>query len=378
MSFPHITCISDLQPHLASNPEIVTKDLPNGTKVVCYTISDETTFHGEHAAFKREARGITFNPDGSIAVRPLHKFFNVGECAETQLDALDLSEANIARLMLKRDGSMLSPMMVDGKIALKSKKTYESDVARMATAFMYEQLDKVIQHAKDIPLTYAMCRQMMNKNITPVFEFTSPKARIVINYQEPALTLLHLRDNVTGEYIMDHYQLKSYSKMFNVPLVEEFPASEITNILRRIATEEGIEGYVIQFKDGNMVKLKTPWYLQLHRTVTFTRRRDVAEMVLDETLDDYKSYLSAAGSLDTFKTVEEIEHAVVSHINMISAEVENIFVEDGHLDRKSIALKYSGHKYFGLIMARAIGKEPDYIGFYRKNILKNEFDLEQV
>lgn len=116
----------------------------------------------------------------------------------------------------------------------------------------------------------------------------------------------------------------------------------------------------------------------MHRSVTFTRRRDVAEMVLDETLDDYKSYLSAAGALNTFKTVEEIEHAVVSHINKISAEVEKIFVEDGHLDRKSIALKYNGHKYFGLIMARAIGKEPDYIGFYRKNILKNEFDLEQV
>ena len=376
MFFPHITCISDLQPHLSSNPEIVIKDLPNGMKVVCYTISDETTFHGEHAEFKREARGITFNPDGSIAVRPLHKFFNVGECAETQLDSLDLSEDNIARLMLKRDGSMLSPMMVDGKIVLKSKKTYESDVANMATAFMYAQLDKVIQRVPDIPLTYAMCRQMMNKNITPVFEFTSPKARIVINYQEPALTLLHLRDNVTGEYIMDHYQLKSYSKMFNVPLVEEFPASEITDILQRIATEEGIEGYVIQFKDGNMVKLKTPWYLQLHAICVFLRKRDIAMSIIDEKIDDIKS--SFAGDEEKLAIIAEIEKQITQKIITISTEVNKCIESHKGCSPKTVALAYKNHPFFGLIMSGFRGAEPDIIGWYKKHKLKMDFDLSQI
>lgn len=102
--FPHIAHIEELLPFVKDNPQIRVKDGLNGYKIVSYQVQDEDTFTGTNADFARECRGITFDENGNIAARSLHKFFNIGEREDVQPDKLPWEK--VTRVMVKRDGSM--------------------------------------------------------------------------------------------------------------------------------------------------------------------------------------------------------------------------------------------------------------------------------
>lgn len=361
--FPEITHIDQLREKVGQVKEIRFSPQPNGTTVVCYMISDEDTFGGEHAEWKRECRGITFDKRGKIAARPLHKFFNVGERPETQATLLDWG--TVSRVMSKRDGSMIHPVIVGPKAFMKSKKSFESDVAQAANALM--EKNRNVWH---------FCWDTLINGYTPIFEYTAPNARIVINYgSEPELQLLHVRHTIRGDY-MPKEVVKSWAKDYNISVVEDFEREVGQDFLVEMQNETDVEGYVFQFSSGDMVKAKTPWYLELHHAVTFQTYRSIAEMVLGETLDDYKSYLSqVGGSMDV---VHQIEHQVVSEINEIQKEVDEVFEVVKNRVRKEVAIEYNKHRYFKLIMDKYSGKEINYKDFYRKAFLKERFSVEQI
>ena len=371
MKFPHITHIDQLKEKVGHMKEIRFMEQDNGFTVVCYMISDEDTFHGENAEWARECRGITFDRDGKIASRSLHKFFNVGECEETQKYNLKWNE--VVSVMDKRDGSMIHPVLIDDEVAFKSKKSFGSDVAVWANQF------GLIHN----PRYGEFCRQLLKENLTPIFEYTAPNSRIVINYgSEPKLKLLHVRNNFTGEYF--NAGMNDHDETLVDHLIEEFDIEYIDQIggvlpntlMDELEMVQGIEGYIFQFANGDMVKAKSKWYLELHHSVTFPTYRSLAEMVLNETIDDYKSYLSQVGA--SCGAVDKIEHQIVSEMNEIEVEVERLYELNKNLERKEVAIANKDHKYFGLLMQKYSGKEPDVKKFYMANYLKERFSIEQI
>lgn len=125
-----------------------------------------------------------------------------------------------------------------------------------------------------------------------------------------------------------------------------------------------------------MVKLKTKWYMDRHHAMTFLRIRDIARMVVDETLDDLKAKLVGDG-IDIAQ-INEIEEKVVREIDYIIERVEMTYDANKHLDRKDFAILLKGHPLFGLLMQKFSGKEPDYKGFFAKTKLDEMFDLTQL
>ncbi len=368
MNFPLIDHIDDLLPHISGKPEIRVMDQDNGTKVVCYMVNNDETFDN---AFAKECRGITFDSTGKLICRPLHKFFNVNENESVRVE--NLRGRKIDRVMDKRDGSMITPTLVRRgdslTIRCKSKKSFESDVAVHAQNFIL---------ANDNYREF--CEVMLDAGLTPVFEWTSRKSRIVIDYGDTdVLTLLHVRENNTGVYVRSEALRDLCATPYHIPLVEShrWPSTvSIDALLDKAQTEQGIEGWVVQFEDGDMVKIKTKWYLDLHHVVTFLRERDIAEMVVDETLDDVKSVFKEQGlSLDR---IHEIEKSVTDIIVGIRDEVESLVESSSSMDRKSFAIAHRDHDYFGLAINRFIGKEPDYLDFFRKNVLRERFSLDQI
>lgn len=357
--FPIVNHINDLIEKIKDKKEIRVAEHPNGTKTICYMISNENTFSDE---WSKECRGITFDANGNVISRTLHKFFNVNERESTQLNNLPWDK--VVRVMDKRDGSMITPVIINGEIKCKSKKTFDSDVAIAATQFIKgkTEYEDFIKYCHD-------------KRLTPTFEFTSPKYRIVLNYDDENLTLLHIRDNVTGEY----YPIKEYAEKFNIAAVEDIDYKkqfgDIYSLIESVNTSENIEGYVIQFENGDMVKLKTSWYLNLHRTVTFTRERDVVEMILNETIDDYKSYLTDV--VASHDKVNKLEQEVVSKLINLEKEVDKIYTENKELSRKDFAIKFNKHELFGLLMKKYSGVEPDYKEYFKKTELSN-YSLAQL
>lgn len=140
----------------------------------------------------------------------------------------------------------------------------------------------------------------------------------------------------------------------------------------------GVEGVVIQFKSGDMVKLKTQWYCDLHHAVTFTRWRDIARAVVADKSDDLKGAFALTGRDITpiIKVEREIADTILAH----RAHVE-LMVCEGQLDRceaKDMALRHKGHGMFGQIMAAFRGKEVDWMAWYDKNHLDTDWTLEVV
>lgn len=371
LAFPVIVNQSVLQAALSQKEEIRFMKQTNGTTVCSYLISAPDTFDSPEA---REARGLVFDAEGKMIARPLHKFFNVGERESTRLENIDFTK--VVRVMDKRDGSMIHTVALSselGNFSLKSKKSFESDVAKQAT-----------QWIKNAPGFVALCSEMTKVGETVIFEWTSPVARIVLAYPNDELRLLHVRNNETGEYHTQE-QLEVLSARYGVKLVDtrddilmmmlESDRKDLT--LQSLVEEtDGIEGWIFQFENGDMVKVKTKWYLERHRAMTFLRVRDIARMTLREETDDLKSLLVGEGA--DISEIEAIENSVVAEINYIRERVDLAYLPNAALSRKDFAIMMNSHPYFSLLMTRYSGKEINVNEWFERNVLDEKYDLRQI
>jgi RNA ligase len=363
--FPRIEHIRDLQPFVSDLSEIRFFEQSNQTIIACYLVAKEDTFNTPHA---RECRGITFDAvSGKIICRPLHKFFNINERPDTHYEVLPKVD-RIVRMMDKMDGSMLSPALVQGQIDFKTKKSFESDVAQSAKRWVFDPKRK--QYVE-------FCLSLLHAGLTPIFEYVSPSARIVLIYETEMMTLLHVRDQITGAYLaLDDPFLKDLIARYDIPCVQSVSSERFTTLMDDLKVLELIEGFVVQYDDGHMVKAKTEWYLKLHRSVTFLRERDVAELVVLEKIDDLKSAIAEIQG--QMAHILEIEKDVVKRLTEIEDTVDTIYEEIKDLDRKTVAIRYLNHPYFSLIMTRYAKKEVDYQGFFLRHLLTVHYTLNTI
>jgi len=376
--FPVINDLELFKSSLGDNKPEIRFIQEQGLTIVSYMISKDDTFDSVYA---REARGLTFDQDGKIVSRHLHKFFNVNERPETLMKVLPW--LTVQRVMVKRDGSMISTVAVpstDGQWnhCLKTKKTISSAILNQVNDWLDALGDQGNNYRK-------FCDVMVSRELTAIFEWTAPINRIVLSYPQAALTLLHVRQNHTGCYLTQG-ELSRLVAEFKIPLVAEDPI--VLAMIKRgenefnkyIAELTGVEGWVIQFETGEMVKIKTPWYLERHRIITFMRERDIAEWAITDKLDDIKSLLVGDGIDITELLV--IETAAINQITALIKRVETAYDTIKHLDRKAAveALKSNplNSSCFGLIMTLFSGKDPQYKTNYLTHHLKEDFSLRPL
>lgn len=372
--FPVIRTLDDLLPHIAGNSQIRIKTEANGMTVVCYMVQDEDTFMGAAEEYARECRGITFFQDRRIAARCLTKFFNIGEREDTQPQNLPWSK--VTRIMEKRDGSMVTPVWSNGQLLFKTKKSFDTKEAALAREI-----------CMNTPNGMLFCMKLAELGLTPTFEVTSPKFPIVLKYEKDELTLLHVRENVSGRYLME-VELQDLEPPFPIVanLKEQFigkglPANLVSweKLKAAAETTEKLEGWVIQFEDDSMVKLKTAWYTNLHHAVTFTRWRDIARTVLEDKSDDLKGAFALTGR--SIQPILEVEFKIKQRIKFAREAAQQIvesMAAGGVTDAKGMALTLKKHEHFGVIMRTFRKQEIDWLDWYKKNHLESDWGLEVV
>lgn len=282
-----------------------------------------------HNAF--ELRGLTFvfDTNGDIfATYPLlEKFFNINENESTLYEIV--KDKKIKSVHSKEDGSIISFIKLpNGKIVAKSKNSFSSDQALMAQKLFEEKpyLNKIITSC-------------LKDKLNPIFELVSPKNRVVVNYSETDLILLCLRDNYGSYCDMESFDLIKSQRFYY----------SLNELLQMKNDLEGIEGWVVEFADGQRMKIKTDWYISLHRIMTdYTNREDyLIDFILDEKIDDILSVLDYGSENRLF--VEKVLERTNNKINDYFLEVNKIINQyDG--DKKTFALKYKDHQLFGVIM----------------------------
>lgn len=347
--------------HLRQDPMVKFKtETINGQNftIICYMIADQDFWKKPMAT---DCRGIVFDEkSGFCKVRPLHKFFNVGERQETQQHILDFNHASYFE---KRDGSMLTPMLLGGKIFWKTKKSFTSEVAISAAKNASPKLEE-------------FCRQMIYGGFTPIFEYTDQQHQIVIDYGDtPKFVLLAARNIYNGIY-MPFDSLKHHALMHGIELIGKYPNMTPEAMFEEMKTIKNFEGYVVHLSNGQWVKQKSDWYLKNHVIMTSLRERDCAQAVIDETIDDLKSSVSIEGK--DIQPLVDIETKVVQEIDTIKVKTELLLKEiKAFSDRKSAAVAHSKNENFSLAMKLYDGKEPDFKKAWVSRHLK-DYSLKTV
>ena len=359
--FKKIQNIQDIHPFVAAKKEIRFSTLSNGTTLGCYIFSDSKTFDSLEAM---ECRGITFDDQGAVCSRPLHKFFNVGE-KDGLMPAQMLERDDVVAVYEKLDGSMIATAWVKGELKWRSKKSFSSDVVKLTEELLCDEPNKRITQ---------FAYEVAKSGLTAIFELTHPMARIVVAHDKPQLRLLHVRDNVSGQYVLLDPTHRIHGLIARYEIIRA-PVLNLTVAQVMAALEEMTEqeGYVLQFANGDMAKWKCPWYARLHRSITFLRERDIAASALNDELDDLKGVLAEAG-IDLTE-VNKVESRLKTNLLGIYEEI-NAVVSAGHgMDAKSFAIAHKEHPLFGLLMAQFKGRDPDVKEWYGKNRLRQDFSL---
>lgn len=299
--FPTIETIDDVLPHIEGRDEFIVAERDFGT-VINYQVAFEDTFPpvkvaresakmGEEKSLansmRRECRGLIFYPDGRIMSRPFHKFFNVGEREETLPKNVDIFKNHI--VMDKMDGSMIRPVIHEGKIRLGTKMGI-TDISKEAEKLLTPDFKSFLERE-------------MDQGYTPIFEYVSPSNRIVVSYDKARLVLIAIRKTVSGAYVpMNKVIVPDFVDKVSI---EKTPINSIESFISQNRTNIGSEGHIISFEDGHMLKIKNDWYVRLHKALDKMRfDRNIVDMIIHNQLDDVKPVLDKE-NFDKLKEFEE-------------------------------------------------------------------------
>lgn len=347
---------------LVSEPEspfYFVDHLMNGVKfrVFTYRLASYTDFLKPSAL---ECRGHMFEINGdeyvALAALPPQKFFNANENPM----AMGLDYSKTVLVMDKLDGSLMTTyqLPIADRVMLKSKTTLTSDQANAANEWLGLEKNGNLKEC----LNY-----LREKHYSVSLEWTSPKHRIVLPYQESNLTVLCARHLYDGSY-MPYEELKSIIKNFHcethmvVNYTNSISEDRRLDFIQNIPHMTGIEGYVIMLEDGQMVKIKTDWYCALHHTKdSVGSDKRLFECVVLEAHDDLRAMFPDDAYL--IGRIDDME----SKVKKIYADIDENAIMFYHanmdLDRKSFAIKAQAKvpkMYFGIAMNLYLGKSNDY------------------
>jgi RNA ligase len=295
--FPHIEHLDQIRDAIIGKPEFIIAERPFGF-VANYVVSTDDTFNAVETvndAILRECRGIKFYPDGKIAARPYHKFFNVNEKDGVRLEDIDLNRNHI--ILDKLDGSMIHPMRVYGYSWVLMTKMGVTEVSQNANAWIGNKSG------------YIRCiYELLSEGYTPIFEWCSNKNRIVIDYPTDRLVLTAVRNNVTGEYFtgIEIYFLAHKYKLDYVRY-NELHNEEMYDLATIIGHSKSLsdkEGFVVRFDDGHMFKLKAEDYLMKHRARdALVHEKTIIFLIVKDLIDDTIPLLNRQDQikLDSFR-----------------------------------------------------------------------------
>lgn len=353
-NFPIINHISDVLPYIEDAPEFIVVE-KEGYTVINYVVAGHDTFpdigspvkdengiisflssfeNMVRAIVRRECRGLIFDKNGNIINRRFHKFFNIQEREETQIEHIDLSNAHL--ILEKLDGSMVSPFFIEGNLRWATKMGI-TDTSMQVEVFVASRPN----------YTY-LAEELLGDDLCPIFEWCSNKNRIVLDYPEDQLILTAIRHNKTGEY--DSYDtMLRVGKIYNVPVVKAYDVSSTKNIneiVEMVRKSEDSEGIVIRFDNGHMVKCKSEWYVNHHKVKSLLgQEKDVVKLILGGGIDDLLPVLPQEDTRKIEKFSTDLDLSISDCAYAIKHKVRNYCTM---FDRKTFALEHA-YKYNPLV-----------------------------
>lgn len=227
----------------------------------------------------RIARGITFDAEsGDVVSFPYEKFFNMDEY-------LDGNLANLAKKMGEQP--FIASEKVDG-ILIQAFYDKYSDKIRFGTRAQLdpetdekgflETAEKLMKRSG----RYDDLKEALRGGKSMILELIDPKYRVVVGYGKKSALFLHgIRDLGTSE-MMNFKETQAFAKNMGL----ETPNSREFNSFAELAdfqknAKEDLEGFVLRFADGSMVKAKTEAYFAKLKGLKALSHNIIAQSILN-------------------------------------------------------------------------------------------------
>lgn len=269
--------------------------------------TDRCQFDNHWTPTTRATRGIIYDANTlEVIARPFAKFFNYGQ-GDDQYDL----DAPILGAFEKYDGSLgIRYTRPDGRTAIATRGSFDSDQARHATA-----------------LAWRLGWEAIDPRVTFLYEIIYPANRIVLDYGDrDEMVWLGAVNIESGEYL---------------PTGEDSAGLTLGEVLS-LPPRKNAEGYVIWLDPLRAVKLKQQDYLELHRIVTSLSVKEVWRQLRAGTFDEFATALpdefhewarkTSAALIDTYTEVEMQAHLMHERV-----------MEKNLPDRKAQALWLKEH-----------------------------------
>ena len=289
-----------------------------------------------------EARGLILDSanDFKVVRMAFEKFFNYEEPYATPIDWESAVAAE------KIDGSLISVWFYNGEWRVSTNSTINAEDAPLADQNFYKNFYDLFCVASR---NSGLRTDKLNPNYCYTFELVSKFNKIVISYDEPALYHIMTRDLTTLEEVevdcgvQKPRQYSLNSKAAYELLVRSF--------------DESHEGIVVKDKFGTRVKIKTPLYFQLHRTINngaLTAER-ILEIIRANEQDEFLSYFPELR--ERFEDIKKQEQEALEKTGKIIFEVGLWQLQHlGQSNRRAFASKYKDKPYSSLYFLAYDGK----------------------
>lgn len=210
--------------------------------------------------------------DFSLVGYAFDRFFNLGE---SQAAPINWSKA---RFYEKMDGSLIKLVNWGGEWIVSTSGSVAGagqvgDTGRSFSELFWHVFDSLYS------------RDWLDTNICYVFELCHKDNRIVVDYKEPQLPLLAVRDRSKELEELDLEQFANQTGFKAAPSYNLCENSVFNFVNSRGAGHEGL----IVFDGENRVKIKSEIYVHLHK-VRGNKEPDFSELYLSGDLDEFLSY----------------------------------------------------------------------------------------
>lgn len=219
----------------------------------------------------QECRGMILDEADHwrVVSRGYSKFFNYGEPNAAEIDW------TTARVQEKVDGTLCTVYEYAGQWHVATTGTPDAggpvnNGAMIFADLFWETLGLYLGEDWDAP-------PWESADWCYLFELTTPHNRVVVNHLQAGLTLLGVRDRVSGAWIQTTQTVMARV----VPPVREFPLQSFAAIEATFAGMDPLaqEGYVVVDVQGNRVKVKHPGYVALHHMKDGMTAKSMLEVI---------------------------------------------------------------------------------------------------
>lgn len=211
-----------------------------------------------------KARGLFINTKtGEIAARSYNKFFNLNEVEDTKKENLAKFLTLPIRAYKKVNGylGMIGYDSASNNMIFATKSSIlNGDYVAWFRDIFYSTVSK--DNAE------RLARYLKGENVTCVFEVVDPiNDPHIIEYKEPKIVLLDIVDRT------EEYKKRSYEGVAVLARLLGVPHKELATIITSYddlflfiekelneGWDENNEGYVLEGTNGNMLKIKLPYY----------------------------------------------------------------------------------------------------------------------